>query len=353
MAMMRMFIFRPSHAMTARRPSYREPACAASRARSTCRDRGGRRRVRHSDGVAITIVLYAYARGGPLTDPLRTNEETCRLAAARIAAASGLLITAGAGIGVDSGLPDFRGTEGFWRAYPALGAAGMRFEEIASPETFHADPRLAWGFYGHRLNLYRVTRPHAGFELLRAIAGSLPDGAFVLTSNVDGQFQTAGFPDEAIYEVHGSINHLQCLAPCGERIWPAGDYVPEVDAARCRLLSEPPRCALCGALARPNVLMFGDGGWIGARAAVQRRCFDRWLARTARPVIIEIGAGTAVPTVRRIGEALGAPLIRINTREPRVSQPGQLGIAAGAREALQRIAEALQALEPSFAATLR
>jgi len=288
-----------------------------------------------------------------LADPSRTIEETCRVAAARIAAASGLLITAGAGMGVDSGLPDFRGTEGFWRAYPALGAAGMRFEEVASPDTFRADPRLAWGFYGHRLNLYRATRPHAGFGLLRAIARLLPDGAFVLTSNVDGQFQKAGFRDDAVYEVHGSIHHLQCLAPCCEIVWAGRDYAPVVDARRCRLTSEPPRCGACGGLARPNVLMFGDDGWIGARASVQRRRFDRWLARTARPAVIELGAGTAIPTVRRIGDALGAPLIRINTREPQVSRPGQLGIAAGAREALQRIAEALQALDPAFAAALR
>jgi hypothetical protein len=73
-------------------------------------------------------------------------------AAARlIDQADALVIAAGAGIGVDSGLPDFRGAEGFWRAYPALGRAGLRFEEIASPAAFRADPELAWGFYGHRL----------------------------------------------------------------------------------------------------------------------------------------------------------------------------------------------------------
>ncbi|MDS4013216.1 MAG: NAD-dependent deacetylase, partial [Candidatus Accumulibacter sp.] len=66
--------------------------------------------------------------------------------------ADGLLITAGAGLGVDSGLPDFRGVHGFWRAYPALGQARIAFEQIANPAAFAAQPRLAWGFYGHRLN---------------------------------------------------------------------------------------------------------------------------------------------------------------------------------------------------------
>ena len=50
--------------------------------------------------------------------------------------ADGLLITAGAGMGVDSGLPDFRGQEGFWRAYPALRHQGLSFEDMANPVRF-------------------------------------------------------------------------------------------------------------------------------------------------------------------------------------------------------------------------
>ncbi len=130
--------------------------------------------------------------------------------------ADGLIVAAGAGMGVDSGLPDFRGSAGFWRAYPALGRAGLQFEEIANPAAFARDPPLAWGFYGHRLALYRRTVPHRGFALLREIAAGLPGGAFVFTSNVDGQFQKAGFAEARIMEVHGSIHHLQCQrgSPC-------------------------------------------------------------------------------------------------------------------------------------------
>jgi NAD-dependent SIR2 family protein deacetylase len=95
--------------------------------------------------------------------------------------ADGLLITAGAGMGVDSGLPDFRGAEGFWRAYPALARARLRFESIASPHTFASDPALAWGFYGHRLKLYRRTVPHEGFGILDRWADRKPLGTFVFT----------------------------------------------------------------------------------------------------------------------------------------------------------------------------
>lgn len=56
--------------------------------------------------------------------------------------ADSLIIAAGAGMGVDSGLPDFRGVSGFWQAYPALGRAKIRFESIASPATFERDPSV-------------------------------------------------------------------------------------------------------------------------------------------------------------------------------------------------------------------
>jgi NAD-dependent SIR2 family protein deacetylase len=135
-------------------------------------------------------------------------------AAEYIDAADSLVIAAGAGIGVDSGLPDFRGEDGFWKAYPALGRARTSFREIASPDAFQTAPLRAWGFYGHRLKLYRDTIPHLGFELLKRWGESMPRGYFVFTSNVDGQFQKAGFGQTKILECHGSIHQFQCLEPC-------------------------------------------------------------------------------------------------------------------------------------------
>ena len=86
-----------------------------------------------------------------------SSQSKFQQAAQVIADADALVIAAGAGMGVDSGLPDFRGNEGFWRAYPALAKANLNFAEVASPRTFVQDPSLAWGFYGHRLDLYRKT----------------------------------------------------------------------------------------------------------------------------------------------------------------------------------------------------
>src|SRR5229473_7093927 len=89
-------------------------------------------------------------------------------AAEAIRGAQALLIAAGAGMGVDSGLPDFRGDQGFWKAYPPYQKLGLRFTALANPEWFARDPALAWGFYGHRLNLYRATLPHEGFRILQS-----------------------------------------------------------------------------------------------------------------------------------------------------------------------------------------
>ena len=150
------------------------------------------------------------------------TSDTIARAVALIREADGLLVTAGAGMGVDSGLPDFRSNNGFWKTYPALARSGIQFESVASPDTFRRDARLAWGFYGHRLNLYRKTVPHDGFRLLQEIGATLEHGAFVFTSNVDGHFQNAGFPAERVNEIHGSIHHLQCMdEDCSTAIWSA------------------------------------------------------------------------------------------------------------------------------------
>lgn len=268
-------------------------------------------------------------------------------AAGLIHDADAVLITAGAGIGVDSGLPDFRGDQGFWNAYPALGRAGMSFTDIASPTAFREDPRLAWGFYGHRLNLYRKTEPHEGFEILKRIGDSKPGGVFVYTSNVDGQFQKAGFRETQIVECHGSVHYLQCLHACvgdpklGSVTWPATGFDPDVDESACRLRSALPVCPECGELARPNILMFGDPSWQSLRTDTQEKRFMAWLSHKDRIAVIELGAGKAIPSVRRIGEASRSPLVRINLRDADLPDHMGVNMKMGALEAMRGIGDAL------------
>ncbi len=271
-------------------------------------------------------------------------EAVAARAAEALRAAGALVVTAGAGMGVDSGLPDFRGDRGFWQAYPMYERLGLSFVDAANPDHFERDPAFGWGFYGHRLALYRATAPHAGFAILRRWSEARALPAFVVTSNVDGQFQKAGFDPARVSEVHGSIHHLQCTTPCSQEIWENREEVP-VDLATMRA-RRMPRCPRCRGVARPNILMFGDWGWLPARSHAQDRRFEAFVDALGdrRLVVVELGAGTAVPTIRhaseRLGALPGATVVRVNPREAQIGAP-HLSMAAGALEGLAAIERAL------------
>jgi NAD-dependent SIR2 family protein deacetylase len=266
--------------------------------------------------------------------------ESFHAAAEAVRRAEAIVVTAGAGMGVDSGLPDFRGDSGFWQAYPPYERLGITFVGAANPDHFERDPAFGWGFYGHRTNLYRATVPHAGFAILLQWIDRFQLDSFVVTSNVDGQFQKGGFAEERILEVHGSIHHLQCTKPCSPSVWENRETVP-VDEATMRA-GHIPRCIRCGAVARPNILMFGDYAWVSDRSARQQRSFDEFLADTRgrRLVVVEMGAGTAIPTIRFLTEELGsrpdAVAIRINPRESQIRAP-HVSLPCGAVEGLAGI----------------
>ena len=291
------------------------------------------------------MVKYVFAVCCATSKIVRVMPTQFAQAARAIRDADALLITAGAGMGVDSGLPDFRGREGFWKAYPAIAGLGLSFAEMANPAWFENDPGLAWAFYGHRLNLYRTTAPHAGFATLLAWATVKPAGYFVFTSNVDGHFQKAGFDPERVVECHGSIHHLQCVSGCRNSIWVAGDQKVEVDEVLFRAKDPLPACAHCGKLARPNILMFHDLEWNDERSHAQQLRLEQWIRRLAsegaRLVVLELGAGTTIPTVRRMSENLArrlqGMLVRINPREPEVPA-NQIGLPLGALAGIQQLA---------------
>ncbi len=268
-----------------------------------------------------------------------------QVAAKAVLESNALLIGAGAGMGVDSGLPDFRGNEGFWNAYPPLRDKGLTFIDMANPRWFDSNPQQAWGFYGHRLNLYRKTIPHDGFQVLLRWAELLGAKSFVFTSNVDGHFQKAGFNPSRITECHGSIHHLQCSKNCNGEIWENKMSDIEVDEDTLQAVSEMPHCPFCGEVARPNILMFRDFIWASNRSDGQEDKFISWLSNMhgKRLAIVECGAGTAIPTVRNECEAANGTLIRINIREPE-GLTDSIGIQLGAAEALLAIDREIHAL---------
>jgi NAD-dependent SIR2 family protein deacetylase len=127
-------------------------------------------------------------------------------------------------------------------------------------------------------------------------------------------------------------------------IWTAAEETVRVDEVKFRAEDPLPRCPHCGGMARPNIMMFNDFYWQHRRSSEQQKRFERWLGelegKSAKVVVIELGAGMAIPTVRhtseRVVKRLGGTLIRINPREPE-APPGQFSLATGALAGIREL----------------
>jgi len=163
-------------------------------------------------------------------------------------------ILTGAGISAESGVPTFRGEEGLWHRH--------RAEDLATPHAFHRDPRLVWEWYDWRRGLIGDCQPNAAHRVLVEMVPHFDDFTLI-TQNVDGLHRLAGSVN--LVELHGNIWGLRCTAGCRlpweDRTVP----MPEL----------PPHCPSCGALARPDVVWFGEslpGDALDAAFAAARRC---------------------------------------------------------------------------------
>ena len=136
-------------------------------------------------------------------------------------------------------------------------------------------------------------------------------------------------------ECHGTIHSLQCIEPCVNAAWPAQGFEPTIDESTGRLINDMPTCPRCGNLARPNILMFGDWAWVDKYSERQLDRLTGWLRSPQRLVVVELGAGKALPTVRRFSELYGPRVIRINPREDSIAPHIGVGIAGAAAEVLR------------------
>jgi len=153
-----------------------------------------------------------------------------------------VVVLTGAGVSAESGVPTFRGPGGLWKEH--------RAEDLATPAAFARDPRLVWEWYGWRRRVVRQCMPNAAHVVLAA-AASDRDRFRIVTQNVDGlHTAAASSPEASPLELHGSLFRTRCTR-CGER----RDDRADVDASSVETL---PRCRSCGALARPDVVWFGE-----------------------------------------------------------------------------------------------
>ena len=255
--------------------------------------------------------------------------------------ADGLLITAGAGMSVDSGLPDFRSVGGFWNAYPPFQAMGLGFSQVATPNFYLEHTEEAYWFFAHRLIQYRNAIPHEGYQILKRWGEQMKHGYFVFTSNVDGHFQKAGFDNKRIYEVHGTLERMQCFHNCQGRSWSSAEFQPVVDNENYRLISPKPICPDCGGMARQNVMMFEDWNYCDYYYRFKEVALEEWLRKVGNLVVIELGAGKAIPTVRNFSERTAkrkkGGFIRINPQDAGVPKMHFLSLEMRALEALKEL----------------
>ena len=173
-----------------------------------------------------------------------------------------VFVLTGAGVSAESGIPTFRGKDGYWRNFDPT--------KLATPEAFARDPQLVWDWYGERRQRIRNTRPNAAHEAIARLA-QRTDEFLLVTQNVDDLHARAGMPPEKMVQIHGDIFVTRC-SRCdfshegrGGSLEPTSACVVHLIGGRLRSIAatserdlDVPTCPKCQALMRPGVVWFGE-----------------------------------------------------------------------------------------------
>lgn len=177
----------------------------------------------------------------------------CRAALAR---PGHVLVLTGAGVSAESGIPTFRGREGYW----TIGSREYHPQDLATHHAFSRMPWEVWAWYLYRLGVCRRAEPNAGHAAITKLALGLPDRFALVTQNVDGLHRRAGTPAHQMFTIHGDISQMRCARDCTLDRYPIPPEVPMV--ARGEAVSDEARallsCPRCGGMARPHVLWFDE-----------------------------------------------------------------------------------------------
>ena len=221
------------------------------------------------------------------------------------------VVLTGAGVSTESGIPDFRSPTGIWTRYDPM--------EYATIEAFRRDPEKVWDFYSKRLGVLAHAEPNPAHRALAELerAGFVEA---VITQNVDRLHERAG--SREVIEVHGSLRTSSCLG-CGH----------SEPFERVVELLPVPRCERCGAVLKPDVVMFGE---LLPEQAIDR-AFE--LARRARLFLV-VGSSLEVYPVAGLPEealAGGAALAIVNRGPTAYDAQAELKVAAPAAETLSAV----------------
>ena len=165
-----------------------------------------------------------------------------------------IVVLSGAGMSAESGIPTFRGPEGFW----TVGSRVYRPEELATWSTFSRHPELVWPWYLWRRQTCREANPNDAHRALVEIEAHLGDQFTLVTQNVDGLHLRAGSSTDQTYEIHGNIDYFRCINGCGPRR--STPDLPHVDeqATFHPEWAEALSCSNCRTWMRPHVLWFDE-----------------------------------------------------------------------------------------------
>jgi len=153
-----------------------------------------------------------------------------------------VLVVTGSGISADSGIPTFRGKDGYWR--------NLDPTKLATETAFREHPQLVWEWYGERRDLIRRSQPNAAHQALVQLAANTRE-FLLLTQNVDdlharAEWEGKRLPSEQIVQIHGDIFVTRCSRCTFTR--------REI----CENIATVPICPKCGAMMRPGVVWFDE-----------------------------------------------------------------------------------------------
>jgi len=249
-----------------------------------------------------------------------------------------IIINTGAGMGIDSGLADYRGNSGQWGKVED--ETNLNAVEVANPTFLNKNPKYVWKMFAQRMLEYQDTVPHNGFNILKKWTTQFKLDYFCITSNIDEHFIKAGFDENKCRELHGNIFYMQCNKPCNNNVW---RYNFDIEQTLLNIENNKfPQCPDCGSLIRPNVYMFRDFAYISKRSDEQEKKFQEFLSihKNNSIIVFEIGSGPHVQSIRKKTRMLGinynAKIVRINPKDSKIKAP-HIGIAQGALETLTEI----------------
>ena len=165
-------------------------------------------------------------------------------------------VLSGAGISAESGIPTFRGPEGYW----TIGAREYFPEEMATQTMFRQQPDEVWRWYLYRRSVCRRAKPNKGHLALARLEAAINDQFTLITQNVDGLHLRAGNSLQRTYQIHGNIDYMRCANECSAAIYPIPPQMPlkGKDDPLSNTDRQLLRCPKCGGPTRPHVLWFDE-----------------------------------------------------------------------------------------------